>query len=82
SVLFGYALLGVPLENLLAAGFMAAPPGWMMAKMLIPETEKSKMEEKDIQRAEDEAAAKVMDAAAKGASTGLSLALNVGAMPL
>lgn len=50
--------------------------------MLIPETEKSKIEEKDIQMAEDEDAANVIDAAAKGASTGLSLALNVGAMLL
>lgn len=46
SVLFGYALLGVPLEYLLAASFMAAPAGLIMAKMLIPETEKSKIEEK------------------------------------
>ncbi|MCY8039448.1 NupC/NupG family nucleoside CNT transporter [Bacillus paralicheniformis] len=82
SVLFGYALLGVPLEYLLAASFMAAPAGLIMAKMLIPETEKSKIEEKDIQMAEDEDAANVIDAAAKGASTGLSLALNVGAMLL
>ncbi|OIS79506.1 transporter, partial [Bacillus licheniformis] len=82
SVLFGYALLGVPLEYLLAASFMAAPAGLIMAKMLIPETEKPKIEEKDIQMAEDEDAANVIDAAAKGASTGLSLALNVGAMLL
>ncbi|MCY9445987.1 NupC/NupG family nucleoside CNT transporter [Bacillus haynesii] len=82
SVLFGYALLGVPLEYLLAASFMAAPAGLIMAKMLIPETEKPKIEEKDIQMADDEDAANVIDAAAKGASTGLSLALNVGAMLL
>ncbi|MCY8401235.1 NupC/NupG family nucleoside CNT transporter [Bacillus haynesii] len=82
SVLFGYALLGVPLEYLLAASFMAAPAGLIMAKMLIPETEKPKIEAKDIQMAEDEDAANVIDAAAKGASTGLSLALNVGAMLL
>jgi concentrative nucleoside transporter, CNT family len=37
SVLVGYALLGAPLEWLLAAAFMAAPGGLLMAKMVIPE---------------------------------------------
>ena len=41
SVLAGYALLGVPLEYLLAASFMAAPAGLIMAKMMIPEKEES-----------------------------------------
>ncbi|MEC1588648.1 NupC/NupG family nucleoside CNT transporter [Bacillus sonorensis] len=82
SVLFGYALLGVPLEYLLAASFMAAPAGLIMAKMLIPETETAKTTSKDIQMADNEDAANVIDAAAKGASTGLKLALNVGAMLL
>ncbi|MDA7028014.1 NupC/NupG family nucleoside CNT transporter [Bacillus sp. CLL-7-23] len=82
SVLFGYALLGIPLKYLLAASFMAAPAGLIMAKMLIPETEKPKTSTEDIKMAEDEDAANVLDAAAKGASTGLHLALNVGAMLL
>ncbi len=43
SVLAGYALLGVPLEYLIAASFMAAPAGLVMAKIFIPETEKSKL---------------------------------------
>ncbi len=41
SVLAGYALLGVPLEYLIAASFMAAPAGLVMAKIMIPEQEKS-----------------------------------------
>ena len=39
SVLVGYALLGVPLNFLLAATFMTAPSGLLMAKMVVPETE-------------------------------------------
>ena len=39
SVLAGYVLLGVELRYLLAASFMAAPGGFLMAKMMIPETE-------------------------------------------
>ncbi|HLS75126.1 MAG TPA: nucleoside transporter C-terminal domain-containing protein [Actinomycetaceae bacterium] len=36
SVLVGYALLGANLEYLIAASFMAAPAGLLMAKMLVP----------------------------------------------
>ncbi|WP_243290437.1 NupC/NupG family nucleoside CNT transporter [Bacillus sp. FJAT-47783] len=81
SVLFGYAALGIPLEYLLAASFMAAPGGLIMAKMLVPETDKPETLD-GFKMENDEDAANVIDAAAKGASTGLQLALNVGAMLL
>ncbi|GGM38977.1 putative transporter YutK [Paraliobacillus quinghaiensis] len=81
SVLIGYSLLGVPLEYLLAASFMAAPAGLIMAKIMIPETEKSETTDK-IELEKDSDTVNVIDAAAKGASDGLSLALNVGAMLL
>ncbi|MEK3993528.1 concentrative nucleoside transporter, CNT family [Paenisporosarcina quisquiliarum] len=80
SVLVGYALLGVPLEYLLAASFMAAPAGLILAKIMIPETEE--VDETDFVMEKDESSANVVDAAAKGASEGLQLALNVGAMLL
>lgn len=80
SVLAGYALLGVPLEYLLAASFMAAPAGLIMAKILIPEREESAI--KDFEMRKDENAVNVIDAAARGAGDGLKLALNVGAMLL
>ena len=81
SVLIGYSLLGVPLEYLLAASFMAAPAGLIMAKIIMPETEKSETTDK-IELEKDTDTVNVIDAAAKGASDGLSLALNVGAMLL
>lgn len=80
SVLVGYALLGVPLEYLLAASFMAAPAGLIMAKLLIPETEEVKDQEFKMEK--DTETVNVIDAAARGASDGLKLALNVGAMLL
>ncbi|WP_223701456.1 NupC/NupG family nucleoside CNT transporter [Sutcliffiella deserti] len=83
SVLFGYAALGIPLEYLLAASFMAAPGGLIMAKMLIPETDEPKTPTKvELEEGEEERATNVIDAAARGASDGLKLALNVGAMLL
>ncbi|WP_342512328.1 NupC/NupG family nucleoside CNT transporter [Sporosarcina sp. FSL K6-1522] len=80
SVLAGYALLGVPLEYLIAASFMAAPAGLVMAKIFIPETEQSKVA--DFEMEKDQESVNVIDAAARGAGDGLKLALNVGAMLL
>ncbi|QUW20599.1 NupC/NupG family nucleoside CNT transporter [Sporosarcina sp. Marseille-Q4063] len=80
SVLAGYALLGVPLEYLLAASFMAAPAGLIMAKMMIPEREESAVTEFKMEKDSD--SVNVIDAAARGAGDGLKLALNVGAMLL
>lgn len=81
SVLIGYSLLGAPLEYLLAASFMAAPAGLVMAKLFLPETS-DEPESKEFKMDSDEEAANVIDAAAKGASVGLQLALNIGAMLL
>lgn len=87
SVLAGYAALGIPMEYLVAASFMAAPGGLLFAKLIMPETQDttdgdsvSKVEE-EIETREDKPA-NVLDAAASGATSGLMLAANVGAMLL
>ncbi|WP_269524818.1 NupC/NupG family nucleoside CNT transporter [Coraliomargarita parva] len=80
SVMAGYASMGIELKYLLAACFMAAPSGLLFAKLLLPETEtpdNSKLEED-----KEGAPVNLFDAAAHGASDGLKLALNVGAMLL
>ena len=41
SALAGYALIGVPVEYLIAACFMSAPGGLLFAKLLMPETEEA-----------------------------------------
>ena len=81
SVLIGYSLLGVPLEYLLAASFMAAPAGLLLSKVIFPETEQSE-EEIEFAIEDDSESVNVIDAAAAGASIGLQLALNIGAMLL
>lgn len=148
SVLAGYAGLGVELKYLLAASFMAAPGGLLMAKLMVPETQtpqtKGSMTGRDVlavaavvvvvvlthvvltqvlppayqgplvlidlavaaagyfgarrmgllapdvtaldapagDAPEEQGPVNVFDAAALGASSGLQLALNVGAMLL
>lgn len=79
SVLAGYASMGVKIEYLVAASFMAAPGGLLMAKLMHPETENTKNEMDELPEDPDKPA-NVLDAAAAGASSGMHLALNVGAM--
>ena len=81
SVLAGYAGMGARMDHLIAACFMAAPGGLLFAKLIIPETEE--VNDSRIELAEGEnQPVNVIDAAALGASSGLKLALNVGAMLL
>ncbi|MDP8080320.1 NupC/NupG family nucleoside CNT transporter [Phocoenobacter skyensis] len=77
AVMAAYAGMGVPLPYLIAASFMAAPGGLLFAKIILPQTEqfKDQLEEVDLEKP-----ANVLEAAASGASTGLGLAANVGAM--
>jgi CNT family concentrative nucleoside transporter len=83
SILAGYAGLGVELKYLIAASFMAAPGGLLMAKIILPETEHDKVNSTNIEIPEDEEKpVNVIDAAASGAASGLKLAVNVGAMLL
>lgn len=81
SVLAGYASLGIELKYLVAASFMAAPGGLLMAKLMVPETQTPNNQLETIDD-DDEKPANVIEAAASGASSGMQLALNVGAMLL
>ncbi|MFB9991163.1 NupC/NupG family nucleoside CNT transporter [Deinococcus oregonensis] len=80
SVLVGYSLLGVRLDYLIAASFMAAPAGLLMAKLVLPETEAPQDYKARVPEDPEGQPVNVIDAAARGASSGLGLALNVGAM--
>ncbi|CAA2930405.1 NupC/NupG family nucleoside CNT transporter [Arsenophonus endosymbiont of Bemisia tabaci] len=83
SVLAGYAQMGVPMEYLIAASFMAAPGGLLFAKLMVPETEKTHDAMNMVSLASgEERPVNIIDAAATGASSGMQLALNVGAMLL
>lgn len=79
STLAGYVALGVEMKYLLAASFMAAPGGFLMAKMLMPETE-AVNDSDAVLKEEHDQYVNVIDAAAGGAADGLQLAVNIGAM--
>lgn len=81
GVMAGYISMGVNAGHLLAASIMAAPAGLVLAKILVPEVEEP--ETKNTTKISTEkTASNVVEAAANGASEGLSLALNVAAMLL
>ena len=79
STLAGYAGLGVRLDYLIAASFMAIPGGLLFAKIIYPTVEPSTI---TVGQAHFEASpsANVIEAAAAGAAVGLRVAVNVGAM--
>jgi CNT family concentrative nucleoside transporter len=79
GIMAAYILFGIEAQHLLTAVIMTAPGTLMMAKMFVPETQvpetmgtvRLEVERTDVN---------VIDAAGRGTSEGLSLALNVGAM--
>lgn len=83
SIMAGYAGLGIDLKYLIAASFMAAPGGLLMAKIIYPETEFDKIITDKLTFDDSQSQpTNVIDAAASGAASGLKLAVNVGAMLL
>ena len=68
--------------HLMAASVMSAPAALVMAKIMVPETEESETAGENVQLATEKMDANVIDAAARGAGEGLTLALNVAAMLL
>jgi concentrative nucleoside transporter, CNT family len=91
SLLVGYSLLGVRLDYLIAAAFMAGPAGIVMSKIIVPETGEPKtlvasgVDEVSEDEAEGEEEGEsgnlnTIDAIASGALQGLQIALTVGAM--
>jgi len=84
TILAAYAAIGIRIDYLVAAAFMSAPGGILMAKIVMPDPRD--MPVSDARPAEpwetDERPANVIMAAADGAMTGLRLAVAVGAMVL
>lgn len=80
TVLAGYVLMGAELKYLLAAAFMAAPGGLLMAKILMPDEHVVKGREHEKLIMEPSQHRNVILAAASGTTDGLRLAANIGAM--
>jgi concentrative nucleoside transporter, CNT family len=81
TVLAAYVLMGAEMKYLLAASFMAAPGGLLMAKIIMPDDEVG-IDVVDTRglMIEDSKHENVILAAAVGAGDGVRLAVNIGAM--
>ena len=79
SVLAGYVGLGVRLDYLLAASFMAVPGGLLFAKIIFPTTEAPQPIPEKLSF-DERRSANVIEAVASGTAVGLRIALNVGGM--
>jgi CNT family concentrative nucleoside transporter len=80
TVLAGYVLMGAELKYLLAASFMAAPGGLLMAKIIMPDDEAVPAGGHEKLVMEPSQHKNVILAAASGTTDGLRLAANIGAM--
>jgi CNT family concentrative nucleoside transporter len=79
SVLGAYILFGAEPRHLLTAVVMTAPGTLLISKMLNPETERAATAG-DTKLELEKAGVNLLDAAARGVTDGLFLALNVAAM--
>ena len=85
TILAAYASMGIRIDFLVAAAFMSAPGGILMAKIIMPDPLGEKLPEPDdvpVQSLDEERPANLIMAAAQGARTGVKLAVAVGAMVL
>lgn len=78
GTLVGYASLGVELNFLIAAAFMSAPAGLLMAKMMVPPSDQAN-DQDEITSVELPRATNVVEALADGAMSGVRIAVAVGA---
>jgi len=89
TILAAYASMGIRIDYLVAAAFMSAPGGILMAKLIMPDPKGMDMDAADAAAALDgggfedgERPANLIMAASQGAQTGVRLAVAVGAMVL
>ncbi len=79
SVMAGYIQMGVPAQHIIIASCMAAPMSLLVAKIIYPEVEQPETGS-SVKLPKIDAGQNVLDAASRGITDGLSLALNVAAM--
>lgn len=97
TILAAYASMGIRIDYLIAAAFMSAPGGILMAKLVMPDDPPAPKSENDpalpnphpdadepVELHDDgeEKPANIIMAASQGAQTGVRLAVAVGAMVL
>ncbi|MFH0880647.1 MAG: Na+ dependent nucleoside transporter N-terminal domain-containing protein, partial [Lentisphaerota bacterium] len=79
GVLAGYIGMGISASHLIVASVMSAPAALVVAKIIYPETEKS-VTAGNVDMPPISVGDNLIDAAARGTTDGLKLAVNVGAM--
>src|SRR6476661_535987 len=79
AVMLAYVTMGAPLKYLITASVMAAPGTFLIAKILWPETE-TPVTMGTVKMQVEKTSANFIDAAASGASQGMTLVLNISAM--
>src|SRR5215831_8799352 len=79
AVMLAYVTMGAPLKYLITASVMAAPGTFLIAKILWPETEEP-VTMGEVKMKVEKTSANFIDAAAAGASQGMTLVLNISAM--
>ena len=89
TILAAYASMGIRIDYLVAAAFMSAPGGIVMAKIMMPDptdaiivAEAIPIDGQPAATHDEERPANIIMAAAQGAQTGVKLAVAVGAMVL
>lgn len=95
TILAAYAAMGIRVDYLVAAAFMSAPGGVLMAKLIMPDVPSPEHAHDDtplhnphigphvaVSTPEEERPANLIMAASQGAQTGVKLAVAVGAMVL
>jgi len=80
AIMAAYAAMGINLGYLIAASFMAAPGGLLMAKLIKPETERAEQDIAHVQFSGPAKVVNIFEAIGNGTLDGLKLAVNVGAM--
>jgi len=80
AIMAAYAAMGINLGYLIAASFMAAPGGLLMAKIIKPETGRAQQEIENVQFSGPGKVVNIFEAIGNGTIDGLKLAANVGAM--
>ena len=79
GVLIAYKGMGVDAGHLLTASVLSAPASLLIAKVMLPETEKPESVEK-VELEMGDSGGNLVEAVSMGTLEGLKLALNVGAM--
>jgi concentrative nucleoside transporter, CNT family len=85
TILAAYASMGIRIDYLVAAAFMSAPGGVLMAKLIMPDPPALDLDgpqDVPVAHLDDERPANLIMAASQGAQTGVRLAVAVGAMVL